>query len=152
MAVDKSIATIHRLDPGELEQHMDRIKELFDEHREEDFAPNMFQKFWEENLEKQQGAFWIAKKLGNLVGTMSAVFYPRPNTKEYVAEALDWYVTPDERGSGLGSQMLKTFENWAEEKGAKYVMSGMSSFGSDLTEYYEDRGYEGHSVMFEKEL
>ena len=70
------------------------------------------------------GGYTIDGKLaGALLGDVSQTYFG----KDKVAINRNWYVRPEFRGSLAGIKLLKDFEKWAKEQGAKRVYGGTST-------------------------
>ena len=57
----------------------------------------------------------------------------------YIATELAWWVDPEERKNGVGSELLSAFEYWANKIGCKMV--SMSSLDDQVGKFYEKNGY-----------
>lgn len=72
---------------------------------------------------------------GMLAGTVSKF----PFGPHFIATEVAWWVDPDKRKSGIGSELLRYFEVWAGVVGCTFVTMGGLDDG--LAEYYEKMGY-----------
>lgn len=151
MDVDTAIS-VEKLDVEGLEDFVDEAEVLFAEERDEEFDRGTFLSFWREMISANKGTIFIAKKLSETIGGLSAGLYKRQDTGDVAAEVLTWYVTQDERGGDAGTTLFEAFEGWARTMGADIVVSSMSEHGSTLNEFHRDRGYEPFEIKFEKEI
>ena len=68
-----------------------------------------------------------------------------------LATEIAWWVDPDQRGSGLGIQLLQAFEYWAKEKAGCHMIS-MSSLDDKVGEMYQKQGYKLYEGAYMKVL
>lgn len=60
------------------------------------------------------------------------------------AELEDLYVTPDERGTGVGSKLIGEVIGWCSERGVSSILVTVTPEGEikhQLIEYYSRRGF-----------
>ncbi len=69
----------------------------------------------------------VAEHDGKIVGFMSGWVYQLYFSKTLSAQNNLWYVLPEYRGGMIGVRLLKMFESWAFDKGAKILVGGTSS-------------------------
>jgi GNAT superfamily N-acetyltransferase len=69
----------------------------------------------------------VAEHDGKVVGFMSGWVYQLYFSKTLSAQNNLWYVLPEYRGGMIGVRLLKMFESWAFDKGAKILVGGTSS-------------------------
>lgn len=65
---------------------------------------------------------WVAERGGEIVGIAGAMAFPlyfAPSV--LVAQELFWWVTPEERGSNAGKQLMSSIESWAKQIGAHHL-------------------------------
>ena len=80
-------------------------------------------------------------------GYFIGIITQHPFTGELVAMELAFY----SEQPGLGSQLLKGFEDWCKEKNvSKIIITSQSKYPID--KYLERKGYEAREVSFVKEL
>tara|TARA_R110000782_G_scaffold75719_1_gene151094 strand:+ start:423 stop:896 length:474 start_codon:yes stop_codon:yes gene_type:complete len=70
---------------------------------------------------------FVAECDGNVIGFMSGWVDQLYFSKTLAAQNNLWYVLPKYRGGMIGVRLLKMFESWASEKGAKFLVGGTSS-------------------------
>jgi len=88
-----------------------------------------------------------------LVGLLGGVISVPPFSTTKIATEIVWYILPKYRGSIKAIKMIKEFEGWAKERGAKHVaMVAQSNSGSDPSRVYERLGYELAEKTFTKRL
>lgn len=76
---------------------------------------------------------------------------PFPFGPSIVATELGWYIRPESRGNGKGSEFLDAFEYWAKHV-AICDMVNMSSLDDKVGEYLKGKGYELSERAYIKEL
>lgn len=59
---------------------------------------------------------------GGFLGSVSRTFF----CKELLARDMGWWVKPEKRGSGAAILLLRDFERWSREKGARKIMIGQT--------------------------
>lgn len=86
-----------------------------------------------------------------LVGTISPWMC---NRNSRIAVELAWYVSPSERKTNVGTEMIKAFEQWAVENKCSFVSMGSlkSSKMEILSKFYERCGYQLHENTYVKVL
>jgi GNAT superfamily N-acetyltransferase len=151
MRVDTAIS-VKKLDVEGLEAFADKAENLFLEERDEEFDRGTFRAFWREMISEKKGTIFVAKKMSETIGGLSAGLYKRQDTGDVAAEVLTWYVTQDERGGDVGTTLFEAFEGWARTMGADIVVSSMSEHGSTLNEFHKERGYDPFEIKYEKKI
>jgi len=69
--------------------------------------------------------------------------------KHTLATEVAWWVEPDQRGSGLGTNLREAFEYWAQNiAGCKLI--SMSALDKKLEKYYKDKGYKLYERAYMK--
>jgi len=88
------------------------------------------------------------KLIGFFTGYISLFFFGR----DTIATEVLWYVAPKHRGSRLGVDLLKGFEDWAKDQGAAEVCIGISTgVHADKTgQLLERRGYHCAGGIFKR--
>lgn len=84
------------------------------------------------------------------VGILAGLVTPMIFSDTLVATELMWWVHPDHRAKDVGSQLLKTFEYWASQVGAKFV--SMTSVDERVGKFYEANGYGLYERVYFKEI
>ena len=67
-----------------------------------------------------------------------------------VAQELGWWVEPEYRKTGVGKDLIDSFENWARFKKCEIIV--MVSLDDIVGNYYEKAGYKLVERMYMKEL
>ena len=89
---------------------------------------------------------------GEAVGFfLGAVFEPL-FSKDLLAVEMFWWVEEDYRGNRQSLGLLKTFEDWAKEKGASEVSVSDLQGVKDLDKLYKRLGYTKSEVTYKKDL
>lgn len=88
------------------------------------------------------------KLVGFFTGYVSLFFFGR----DTIATEVLWYVAPKYRGSRLGIDLLKGFEDWAKDRGAVEICIGISTgIDADKTgQLLERRGYHCAGGIFKR--
>lgn len=103
---------------------------------------------FEESLQRASaiGALYLGGRFSGdvLVGVLAGSAHPNLMSGELVAQELFWYVLPEHRGGMDGIRMLRDFETWAADAGAKHIF--MAHFhsqqtGESVAALYERLGY-----------
>ena len=91
----------------------------------------------EKNYFSKGGAFWIYRKNGNLSGTVAA----RPGSEKTTVWLKRMYVIKEYRRSGIASEMLETYTQWAIREGyLKIALWSDTRFFSGHA-FYEKHGF-----------
>jgi len=69
-----------------------------------------------------------------------------------VATELVWFVSKEARGKPSSIKLVKTFESWAKENGAQYVIMGDIKHVGELGNLYERMGYHAVETAYMKEV
>ena len=75
---------------------------------------------------------WIAYKDGAAVGFLIATMSPYMFSDQKMARQELWFVVPEQRGSRVGYNLLKTFQKWAEANGAAEIWTGVATDNREL--------------------
>ncbi len=96
----------------------------------------------------------VAKLNGSVAGFISGWVSQMYFSKTLSAKNNLWYVLPQHRGSMIGIRLLKMFEAWASDKGAKILVGGTSSgiSMSRSNKLIERLGYEPVGSEYRKVL
>jgi len=89
---------------------------------------------------------FVATIEGRIVGTVSLYDKPRPKPCEYYLRPGVWSfgqfgVVPEEKGSGVGAQLLQHIEAFAREHGALELACDTAEPAVELHDYYQRNGY-----------
>lgn len=75
-------------------------------------------------------------------GSLGAILFQPCFSTEWVAQELWWWVDQDQRRQGIGKELFRSFEEWAEEQGASVII--VSTLGESMDRamrYYTVEGY-----------
>jgi len=116
--------------------------------------------FDEERIEKwvfwmvDHGGGFVAEERGKLIGMMSGLLSTQLFCDEVFATDLALYVIPEDRGRSVGVRLIKAFERWAKESGAKEISLGISTDVEQerTAAIYEKLGYGGKKITMIKRL
>lgn len=77
--------------------------------------------------------------LGGFLGTVTSIFF----SDEKVAKDIAWFVAKSRRGSAAAVMLVRDFEAWAKQRGAKHFVLGQSTgvHIDTTTALYEHLGY-----------
>ena len=91
---------------------------------------------------------------GEIVGFISGWLHRLYFSNTLAAQTNLWYVLPKHRGGMVGVRLLKKFESWAEDEGAKFIVGGTSSGISmpETNRLIERFGYEAVGSEYRKVL
>lgn len=88
--------------------------------------------------------------LGGFLGRVAPMYF----SEELIAHDLAWFVKPTARGSAAAVALLADFEEWAQARGAKFVLIGQTT-GVKMPEtkaLYERLGYTSLGVNTMKRI
>lgn len=86
--------------------------------------------------------------VGGLIGAVQPLFM----SHTIVAAELAWFVDKDARGKSGSIKLVKSFEAWAEEKGADYVTMADIQGIANLNKLYERLGYKLTETAYSKRI
>ncbi len=95
----------------------------------------------------------LAERAGKPVGYVSGhveVDARRVLSKRGVVE--DWYVLTEERGRGIGGQLLETLTAWFRDEGCEMVESGTWAFNHAARKAHAKAGFLEIEIKFRKRL
>ena len=89
-----------------------------------DDAPDIFMRFYENNVRSRNKTAIIAEEDGVVIGYLLGVIQKRPPVFKtaYQAYISDMSVTKSKRNIGIGSKIVEAFVAWAKEKEIKYIV------------------------------
>lgn len=97
----------------------------------------------------------LAKKDGLVVGGMLGFITQHYFSEDKKAVESGLYVKPEHRNGMTGTRLIKTFESWAKENGAKHIWIGYSTGIGDIDrmkDYYSALGYNYEGFFCRKKL
>lgn len=110
--------------------------------------PQKFVSDWKTVIDEGRGCFILAVEDGSdqdlkAAGIIGGVIEPCGWTHKIIyAREYVWWVTPNERGKGIGETLINAFTNWARQKGAtKVIMASLREF-PQVEEFYKKQGFE----------
>ena len=91
---------------------------------------------------------WLAVDRGEAVGLLTAHLYePAPLYRQsLIVHVTDLYVSPDARGSGLGSDMLREARAWGEAEGALALQAGVLARNDRGRAFWTAQGADDYSI------
>jgi GNAT superfamily N-acetyltransferase len=120
-----------------------------------DFDAVAYAEFFRSAIRNQSMAVWLAESDGEVVGIAGALLYPLYfNPSHMVVQELWWFLTPDARGSGAGSEMFKSIQSWAKEVGAAslFMIALENENASQMERVYARSGFVPLERTFIKEV
>lgn len=72
-------------------------------------------------------------------GFIAGIVSPHFFFEGKIATELAWWVEPEDRNSGVGRELLTSFEEWAWSRGCSNIT--MISLDDNIGKFYEDNGY-----------
>jgi GNAT superfamily N-acetyltransferase len=106
--------------------------------------PKLIQQLKAFNFDAPNGYFRLAVMDGIVYGGFLGVVSPTFFCPEKIAKDQGWWVKPRYRGSSAAIRLLRDFERWAREKGARKVMIGQTGVENieKTTRLFKHCGYE----------
>ena len=120
-----------------------------------DYSQEQFMKIWTGVLRSKLGIVLGAFDDDDEVcGAIMGILYQDMHSDALVLTEAAWFVLPDARGKGVGSQLLGEFENWGRMAGAHYVRMAhlANSMPEELKTFYEAKGYSVLEVAYQKPI
>jgi GNAT superfamily N-acetyltransferase len=126
-------------------------EEMTEYHRkisgiEYDFVKNYVElwiKYYEHNVRSRNRKAIVAEEDGRIIGYILGQIQERPpifKTK-YRAFITDAAVTKKKQHKGVGTLLLKAFEDWAREKNVKYIGLGVVSENKLGRSFWDKQGF-----------
>lgn len=97
----------------------------------------------------------VAEEAGSLIGYASLI---RTAQLQFGVRGMDlhhFFVCPEQRGKGLGAQLLKAAEEAARARGARYLVVGTDAGNGAAQDFYLSQGFarrQGAGARFSKRL
>lgn len=104
------------------------------------------EKVIETSLSSSSAVVFVEDGKGILVGQTVPFLFGN----KLVAHELGWWVEPEYRKTGVGKDLINSFENWAVFKNCGIIV--MTSIDDTVGEYYKKTGYKLVERMYMKEL
>jgi GNAT superfamily N-acetyltransferase len=110
----------------------------------------VFKHTWTERFSSESSTMFLSETDGIIDGFIGGFMFEHLGAGNLFAMELLWYVAPEKRNTGTGSNLLREFEKWAKKQGAEGVFIGkpfrkLKLSGNML-------GYRSLETMFMKEL
>jgi len=110
--------------------------------------PDSFRQAYNRVLELPDATLLVAEHEQQVIGYLLAFEHPAFYANGSVAWVEELYVDEDRRGQGIGSQLMRRFEQSATEKGIRLVALATRRADS----FYQSIGYEKSATYFKKHL
>jgi GNAT superfamily N-acetyltransferase len=121
-----------------------------------DYDPMKLQKLWELSEAHQgfYGKFVAENSDGKIVGMFVGMCAEHYFGHDKIATDLLLYVTPEARGGSAAPRLVKAYEKWARESGAKEIHVGVSTgVNEDRTaRLYEKLGFHDKAILLRKRI
>ncbi len=106
---------------------------------------------WTQLLDADLGVGFVVAVDEQIVGVICGTRGPDVFSGTMVARENAFYIHPDHRK--YGAELLHAFENWAEEKGCKHVVTcACSVMPKGVGAFFKRKGYEVQDTLYRKEL
>jgi GNAT superfamily N-acetyltransferase len=106
-----------------------------------------------EETRRRHGDVLVAELDGEVVGVLQVIVFPHlQHTGGWCAELETVHVRADQRGHGIGHQLVTAAEDVARNAGCYRVQLTSRTFRTDAHRFYVDLGYEAVSKGFKKSL
>tara|TARA_A100001391_G_C5018026_1_gene265062 strand:+ start:383 stop:853 length:471 start_codon:yes stop_codon:yes gene_type:complete len=119
------------------------------------FDDGVFARYLQEQIEDDMSScIFVAEVNGENVGFIFGSIYQLYFSETFAANSDIWYVRPEYRGGLIGVLLLRNFEKWAIQKGARFLVNGSSS-GISLERTHkliEKLGYESVGSEYRRDL
>jgi len=117
-------------------------------------VPEIFQANWELWLENGFGVLVVAEEDGAIYGATGGLVVPAANDGKMEANELFWFLHPNYRSGGTGTEMFDAWEQACIDAGA--VRIGMIRLhgpsGERIGQWLESRGYRPVEVHYYRDL
>lgn len=94
----------------------------------------------------------VAEIDGEIVGFICCTYMTPLFSLEQVSTDIAWFVNKEYRKTSAGFRLMKAYEDWAEGKGIKYIGMAYLERVTDLSKYYEKKGYVKAETHYMKEV
>jgi GNAT superfamily N-acetyltransferase len=89
----------------------------------------------------EQQLLLVLETSRGVVGMLAMATVPSLLSGELVASEVCWFVEPDVRGTSGAVRLWLRAEEWAREKGAKWIQMIAPAMATDVHDFYRRRGY-----------
>lgn len=116
--------------------------------------PAIFVQSWTAILNAGLGVILIQRENDKIIGAISGVAHPDPNTGRRNATEFFWFVSKEHRHGGAGIRLYKAFEHWATENCCVQIQMGhlCDVMPETVAGMYQRLGYKQAEVRFTKPL
>lgn len=124
-------------------------------HQESDFQDVLFNfhftyDFLSFTLEDEDCCIFVYEKEGQIVGAFLGGVTPFFFSPEFKAYDIALFVLPEHRGGFIALKLLRQFESWAKDKGARKIYLSVSTNISKADVFYDKMGYQRIGGVFRK--
>lgn len=95
---------------------------------------------------------FVAEIDGDVVGFIVCQYMEPPFSSDKVSTDIAWFVNKDHRNTSAGFRLMKAYEDWAVGHGIKFIGMAYLERVSDLSKYYEKKGYVKAETHYMKEF
>ena len=120
--------------------------------RDVDFNPSVMAVWLYTHLHSDTSGVWVIADGGGVLGVMIGSLAPFFTGDDLFAYEEVVLVASEARNRGLAGDLFAALEEWAEQNGAKRVLSGHNTRIGDMTSFYSHRQYEQMGTSWYKEL
>ncbi len=119
------------------------------------YKPRCFSQVCANFMADDKAVILVGEERGGAVAMAAALAYPCWFDSDHLtAQELFWWVEPDYRGGPLGTELRKSLEDWARDKGCLTMeMGALETLRPEaLAHLYERKGYGPKERIFVKRL
>lgn len=98
--------------------------------------------------EQNQMIILLKPGMGFLAGMCSPFLFG----PHFIASEIAWWVNEDQRGSGVGAELLDAFEYWAKNVANCSLITMTTLNNEEIGKFYEKKGYELYERAYMKKL
>lgn len=95
---------------------------------------------------------FVAEIDGDVVGFIVCQVMEPLFSSDKVSTDIAWFVNKDHRNTSAGFRLMKAYEDWAVDHGIKFIGMAYLERVSDLSKYYEKKGYVKAETHYMKEF
>lgn len=121
-------------------------------HFGRDFDCDHFCRVWDSFYKSNSGTVLVEELEGEKIGVIGGCIYIDPFDRMLVAQELIWYIIPQYRNLSAAKRLLYAFEQWASDRGAKYIRCSAPHEKHGLSYLLERSKYNHLETMYEKVL
>lgn len=108
--------------------------------------------FIRSSIDSPLSTLFVLEDSGEIVGALVGLIHQMYMSQTTLATELGWFVSRDYRGRKGSLMLMKSFEKWAKDQGADYVVMGDISKINVLEKLYTKFGYKRSETVYMKEL